>query len=113
MKRTTGLVLAGLLSIVDLVLAVTGDGEYPPRAITLTGAALAVATIVGIVLALRGRRTGVWIVVVARGLSAVAAIPAFVVGDVPPAAVAAAAAVVVITVVTVILLSPSLRVAIA
>jgi len=113
MRRTTGLVIAGLLSMVDLVLAVTGDGEYPPRAITLTGAVLAVATIVGIVLALRGRRTGVWIVVVARGLSAMAAIPAFFIGDVPSAAVAGAAAVVVLTVAALVLLVSSLRVTIA
>lgn len=106
---TVGLVLAGLLSIVDLILAVAGDGEYPPRAITLTGAALAVATFVGIAFAVRGRRVGVWTVIVARGLSAVGAIPAFVIGDVPPAAVAAAAAVVVITVVTLVLLVPALR----
>jgi hypothetical protein len=94
---------------VDLVLAVAGNGDYPPRAVTLTGAALAVATIVGIVLASRGRRSGVWTVIVARGLSAVGALPAFAIGDVPPAGVAAAAAVVVITAIVLILLALSLR----
>ena len=105
----TGLTIAGLLSIVDIALAFTGNGEYPPRAVAVTGAALGAITIAGIVLALRGSGIGVWITVLARCLSALGAVPAFVVGDVPPAAVAAAAVVVVLTVVALVLLAPALR----
>lgn len=84
--------LAGVLAAADLATPLLTDGEHPPMVIALIGAALGLTTLVAIVPAWRGSRTAGWFVVAPRLLSAVAALPAFLVPGVPMPAVLAAAA---------------------
>lgn len=87
---TAGLVLAGLLGLADLATPLVTDGEHPPVVIALLGAALGLATLIALVPAWRGGRGAAWVVVGTRLVSAVTALPAFVVPDVPAPAVLAA-----------------------
>ena len=87
---TTGLVLAGLLGLADLATPLVTDGEHPPMVVALIGAALGLATLAAIVPAWRGGRGAAWTVVATRLVSAVTALPAFIVPDVPAEAVLAA-----------------------
>jgi hypothetical protein len=105
----TGLVIAGLLALGDIATPFTSDGEHPPLVIGIISAVLGLITAAGIVLARRGSRGGITAIIVTRLLSAVAALPAFFVDDVPAGAVVAAAVGVVITLVSVALLAPRLR----
>jgi FtsH-binding integral membrane protein len=105
----TGLVLAGLLALGDLSTPIFTDGEHPPMAIALAGAALGLLTVIGMVLAWRGSRGGITTIIVTRLLSAVTALPAFFVDDVPGAAQAAAAIGLVATVACVAFIAPRLR----
>ncbi|TWF81833.1 hypothetical protein FHX44_117778 [Pseudonocardia hierapolitana] len=94
---TAGLVLAGLLGLADLATPFVTDGEHPPVVIALLAAAIGLATLVAAVAAWRGSRGGAWVVIATRLVSAVIALPAFVVPDVPAPAVLAAGAGVVAT----------------
>jgi FtsH-binding integral membrane protein len=106
----TGLVLAGVLALGDIVTPIFSDGEHPPIAIGIACAVLGLLTVAGIVLARRGSsRGGVVTIIVTRLLSAVTALPAFVVDDVPGAAKAAAAVGLIATVACVALIAPRLR----
>jgi hypothetical protein len=87
---TTGLVLAGLLGLADLATPLVSDGAHPPMVVAFLGAALGLATLVALVPAWRGGRGAAWTVVGTRLVSAVTALPAFVVPDVPAEAVLAA-----------------------
>jgi len=89
---TAGLVLAGLLGLADLATPLVTDGEHPPVVIALLAAALGLATLVAAVGAWRGSRVAAWVVVATRLVSAVIALPAFVVPDVPAPVVLAAGA---------------------
>ncbi|MGA8247346.1 MAG: hypothetical protein WB797_10605 [Nocardioides sp.] len=105
MNRTTGLVILALLSLVDIVdLAVT-DGEHPPYSIAVAGAALGLASLVLVAYCWGGRRWAVAPLVALRSLSALSAVPAFVVGGVPAAAVVLAAAIVVLTILGIVLVA--------
>ncbi|GIF51475.1 hypothetical protein DFJ67_7368 [Asanoa ferruginea] len=112
MKRTamttTGLVLAGLLGLGD-VISIVGGVDGPPLAVLIAGSLLGVITLVGVVLGWRGSRAGIVTVVVTRLLSALTAVPAFFVDDVPDGAVGFAAVGVAVTLITVALLAPALR----
>jgi hypothetical protein len=91
MTRSTsakyGLAICVLLGVVDIVslaslLSDTDDG--PPVLVTLSGAVLGVITLVGARMAWRGGdRRGVVTVIVSRVISALSALPAFFVDDVP------------------------------
>jgi hypothetical protein len=105
---TTGLILAALLALSDLLTVPFGDGEHPPMAVAVGGAVLGLITLAWFVPAWRGGRTGIWVVIATRALSALSAAPAFVVSDVPAGAVIAAGAIIVITTATVFLLVPAL-----
>ncbi|MEU7693717.1 hypothetical protein OHB01_17410 [Microbispora hainanensis] len=105
----TGLVLAGLFGLVDVVSLPLGDGEHPPFAVALLDGVLGLITVVGVVLAWRGSRAAVVAVVVTRLLSGLTAVPAFFVDDVPTPAIATAAVGVVLTLVCVAFLAPALR----
>jgi hypothetical protein len=105
----TGLVLAGLLALGDLTTPLTTDGEHPPMSIALIAAAIGLLTVVGMVLAWRGSRAGIATIIVTRLLSAVTAVPAFFVDDVPGWAIGAAAFGVVVTLLCVALIAPRLR----
>ncbi|MCK2214685.1 hypothetical protein MF672_012900 [Actinomadura sp. ATCC 31491] len=114
MKRSrllvTGLVLGGLLGVVDVVTLPFGDGEHPPVAVAVAGAVLGLITLVGVVFAWRGSRAGVVAVVVSRLLSGLTAVPAFFADGVPVAAMAAAGAGLAVTLGCIALVAPSLRV---
>ncbi|MFI9598592.1 hypothetical protein ACWEQ7_06830 [Streptomyces sp. NPDC004069] len=113
MKRSrvlvTGLVLAGLLGLVDVVSMPFGDGEHPPFAVAVAGAVIGLITLVGVVLAWRGSRAGAVAVIVTRLLSALSAVPAFFADDVPGALVALVALAVLLTLACVALIAPGLR----
>jgi hypothetical protein len=90
-----GLILLGLLSLVDLAGPVLTDGDNPPMAVAVTASALGALSLVSLVFAWRGS---------ARGLVAlVTAVPAFFVSDVPAAVVAGAAATIAVTIAGVLL----------
>jgi hypothetical protein len=111
MSRPTraGLVLLGILSVLDLLAPVVTDGEHPPMPIALAVAALGVISLAMVVLAWRGARWPVWPLLVVRLVSALSALPAFFAGGVPAAAIAGAGAVVVLTLFGVVLAYPATR----
>ena len=83
-SATVGLVICVLLGVVDIVsLGGLGSDDGPPVGIVLLGAVLGVLTLWGARLAWRGRRKGATIVIVSRLISALSAVPAFFVDDVP------------------------------
>ena len=92
-----GLVILGLLSVGDIVALAATDGDHPPYAIAVLGALLGIASLYFLIRAWRGHRTAVRPLLGLRILSAVTAVPAFFVDDVPTAAVTAAAVVIVLT----------------
>jgi hypothetical protein len=115
-KNKVGLVLAALLGLADIagVFATPepAAGEQgPPAAVLVAAGVLGLVTIAAVVWTWRtGNRVGSRVIAAARILSAVTALPAFFVEDVPAGLVAAAAAGVVVTVVTVwLVLSPPSR----
>jgi hypothetical protein len=113
MKRTTGvtvgLVIAGILGLSDAVGPLTGVGDGPPMAVMIADALLGIVTVVGVVFGWRGNRGGIIAVIVSRILSAMSALPAFFVSDVPKPAVVVAAVGITITLVAVVLVVPALR----
>jgi hypothetical protein len=113
MRRTTGitvgLVLAGLLGLVDTVSILTDTGDGPPLVIIVAGTVLGLLTLAGVWFGWRGSRAGIVTVVVTRLLSALSAVPAFFVDDVPGGLVALAGVGVVVTLVAVALVAPALR----
>jgi hypothetical protein len=110
MTRSTkaGLIVAGVLAVLDVLLPVLSDGEHPPMSIALIALAIGVVTLIALVPAWRGSRAAGWVVVASRLLSVLGAVPAFFVGEVPPPALIVTGAAVVLTVVAVGLLVPGL-----
>ena len=96
-----GLWLLGFCSLLDIATLPLTDGQTPPWGVAIAGAVLGAVSLVLVVRALRG--AGVRLLIGLRILSALSAVPAFLLGGVPPAAVAGAAAVVVLNVVGVLL----------
>jgi hypothetical protein len=85
-----GLSMLGLLSLVDLAGPLLTDGQHPPMSIALIGAGLGLISIVLVILAWRGRLAAAIALVVLRLLSALTAVPAFLVPDVPTGSMIAA-----------------------
>lgn len=102
-RHRFGLYLFGLLSVADGAAALLGDGKHPPVAIVISGAVLGATSLVLVVRCLRDPSRSIRLLVGLRVLSAVTALPAFIVGDVPTTAVVAAATVVALTAVGVAL----------
>jgi len=98
-----GLVVLAVLSVFDLLGPLFTDGDHPPMSVALAGAAVGLVSLALILPAWRGSRPALWSLVALRVLSALTAVPAFVVSGVPAAAVAAALALVVLTVAGVVL----------
>lgn len=98
-----GLLLLGLLSLGDVAAIFVTDGKTPPYAVAALSTVLGLACLFLAVRALRQPWRPIRLLVGLRILSAVTALPAFVVDDVPAAAKVAAAAVVVITAVAILL----------
>ena len=79
-----GLVLCALLGVVDVVsVAGAGAEDGPPTPVLVLGLILGLITLVGVYLAWRGDKRGFIAVVVSRLISALSAVPAFFVDDVP------------------------------
>jgi hypothetical protein len=78
-----GLVVLGVLSVIDLIGPLTTDGEHPPMAVALVGTVLGLISLALVVSAWRGARRAIMPLVILRALSALAAVPAFFVDDAP------------------------------
>jgi hypothetical protein len=85
-----GLIVLGLLSLVDLAGPLITDGQHPPMVIALIGAGLGLISIILVILAWPGRMVAAIALVVLRLLSALAAVPAFLEPGVPTGAMTAA-----------------------
>lgn len=105
--RQIGLVLLGLLSLGDLAAPLLTDGETPPYAIAALVSVLGLASLVLVVKALRNPAGPVRLLIGLRVLSALTAVPAFLIDDVPAAAKGAAVLAVVLTAVGVLLVGSS------
>lgn len=101
MSRTlrAGLLLLGLLSLLDLSLPLLTDGAHPPMAVALATAAVGLASLALVISAWRGARGAVPVLVILRALSALAAVPAVVEPGVPLPLVLAVAATMLATIV--------------
>ena len=71
-----GLIVLGVLSVLDLLTPLVTDGEHPPMAIALGSAVIGLASLVLAVSAWRGAMRAVLPLVVLRALSAISAVPA-------------------------------------
>ena len=98
-----GLVVLATLSVVDLLGPLITDGSHPPMSVVLVGAAIGLASLALIVPAWRGSRRAVRVLVGLRLLSALTAVPAFFIPDVPAPAVGLAAGLIAFTVLGVVL----------
>ena len=111
--RRIGLVIFGLLSVVDIVGIFFTDGDHPPYAVAAIGTLLGLVSLVLVVQAFRDPSRSLRLLIGLRVLSAVTAIPAFFVSDVPAAAQVAAGAIVVLTAVGVLLTARARSMAVA
>ena len=105
----SGLVLLGVLSVLDLTAPLYTDGEHPPMFIAIIGSVLGLVSIVLVVLAWRGRTAAAIGLSVIRVLSALTAVPAFSAGGVPTPIMAVAGSFIILTVVGVVLTLAGLR----
>ena len=105
----SGVVLLGVLSVIELTGPLTTDGQHPPMIIALIGSVLGLLSIVLAVLAWRGRTAAAVGLCVLRMLSALTALPAFWVTGVPAPIVAVAGTSVMMTIIGVVLTLAGLR----
>lgn len=103
----TGLILLALLSVGDIAGLALTDGKTPPYAVAALGAALGVGSLYFVAKAWQGSRAALRPLFAMRIVSALTAVPAFFVADVPAAALAGAAAIIVLTAVSVFLVGRS------
>jgi hypothetical protein len=99
----TGLVILGVLSLLDVAGPLMTNGDNPPMSIALIGSVLGLLSLVCVYLAWRGAGRAVLPLVGLRLLSALTAVPAFFVADVPAAIQALAGVIVLLTLVGVAL----------
>ena len=104
-----GLIVLGLLSLVDLAGPLFTDGQHPPMAIALIGAGLGLISIILVILAWPGRVAAAITLVLVRLLSALTAVPAFLVPGVPTGPMIAAGLGIGLTVVGAALVLAGLR----
>ena len=105
----SGIVLLGVLSVLDLAAPLYTDGQHPPMIIAVIGSVLGLISIVLAVLAWRGRAAAAVGLCVVRALSALTAVPAFWEIGVPGPVMAVAGTFIVLTVVGVVLTLAGLR----
>ena len=105
----SGIVLLGILSVIDLTAPLYTDGEHPPMIIAIVGSVLGLVSLVLAVLAWRGRAAAAVGLSMVRVLSALTAVPAFYVTGVPAPIMAVAGTFIVLTVVGVVLTLAGLR----
>lgn len=106
---TAGLVLLGLLSVLDAVTVLLAQGGFPPVEVAVLASALGVLSLVLLVPAWRGGRVALRWLVGVRLMSALTSLPAFVVGGVPVAVQAVVAGALVVTLLGCALVLPGLR----
>lgn len=94
-----GLIVLGVLSILDLLLPFLTDGEHPPMAIAQVTALVGLASLVLVVSAWRGATRALIPLAVLRGVSALLAVPAVFEPGVPGPVVLAAGGGVLVTLV--------------
>ena len=111
--RRIGLVIFGLLSLGDIATLALTDGESPPYAVAAVAALLGIVSLVLAVQAFRDPSRPLRLLIGLRVLSAITALPAFFVPDVPAGPQAAAAGVVVLTAMGVLLAAGGRKVAVA
>lgn len=104
-----GLIVLGLISLGDLAAPLLTDGETPPLFIALIGSALGLISLIMVVLAWRGRTWAAVTLVVVRLLSALTAVPAFLVPGVPAGPMTLAGIAITATLVGVVLVFAGLR----
>ncbi|MEU7380698.1 MULTISPECIES: hypothetical protein [unclassified Streptomyces] len=108
-KNKVGLVLAGLLGLLDMTNFVTlpepdADTQGPPMAVGIADGVLGVITVLAVVYTWRTlNRTGSRVVAGSRIVSVVSALPAFFVSGVPAAVVALVAVFTILSVVVIAL----------
>jgi hypothetical protein len=112
-SRSVGLAIFGLLSLGDMATLALTDGKSPPYAVAAVAALLGLVSLVLVVHAHLDPRRPLRLLIALRVLSAVTALPAFFVSDVPAGAQAAAAGVVVLTAVGVLLTARGRALAVA
>jgi hypothetical protein len=105
----SGIVLLGVLSVLDLAAPLYTDGQHPPMIIAVIGSVLGLISIVLAVLAWRGRAAAAVGLCVVRVLSALTAVPAFWEIGVPGPVMAVAGSFIILTVVGVVLTLAGLR----
>jgi hypothetical protein len=103
------LVIYAVLSVLDIGNLAATDGKHPPYSVAIAGALLGVASLVLVILAWRGSRRAVAPLVVLRIVSALSAVPAFLVGGVPAFALALAALIIALTILATLLVARSPR----
>ena len=103
-SRRAGLAILGLLSLADSSMLLLTDGNTPPYSVAALVTALGLVSLLLVVRAFQDSIRPIRLLVGLRVLSAVTAVPAFLVDDVPAAAQAAAAATVVLTVMGILLI---------
>ncbi|MFF0341880.1 hypothetical protein [Kribbella sp. NPDC004875] len=101
-RNRFGLVLLGLLALADLAAPLLTDGDHPPMSVAIGTAVVGLISLVLVAFAWRGRRWALAPLITLRLASALLAVPAFFVSDVPTGAIAAAGVGVAATVVGVI-----------
>ena len=106
-----GLIVLGVLSLLDLLTPLLTDGDHPPMSVALGAAAIGAVSLVCLAYAwARDSSKALFGLIALRLLSALLAVPALFVDGVPTAASAGAAALIALTVVgTVLCLSGSRR----
>ena len=105
----SGVVLLGVLSVIELTGPLTTDGQHPPMIIALIGSVLGLISIVLAVLAWRCGTAAAVGLCVLRVLSALTALPAFWVTGVPGPVVAVAGTSIMLTIAGVVLTLAGLR----
>jgi hypothetical protein len=105
----SGVVLLGILSVMDLAAPLYTDGQHPPMIIAIIGSALGLVSIVLAVFAWRGRTAAAVGLCVVRVLSALTAVPAFWVTGVPGPVVAVAGSFIVLTILGIVLTLAGVR----
>lgn len=98
-----GLILFALLSLADVADLALTDGKHPPYSVAAIGAVLGVASLGCLVPAWRGNMAATRLLSILRIVSALTAVPAFFMSDVPGAAVGSAAAIVLATAIALVL----------
>jgi hypothetical protein len=106
-RARVGLWLLGFCSLLDVASLALTDGDTPPWWVAIAGAVLGLVSLALVGRALRG--AGARLLIALRILSALSAVPAFLISDVPAAAVAAATVVVVLNVAGVLLVGGATR----